>query len=266
MKNIRWVIQNNLTSEDDFNKMGAACKDLGIEVEGILVIPFSPEMPEFTKDEKTNIYYGSTTLMYNIYHQMSKPVGLFFDEDKFSMKNYLEVWGEYMLSSEAKITTFKEFSLENHPDDSQWFMRPDADDKSFAGGVRIFSEIKTFIQNAIMFDNVILTEDTKILVGPAYNINKEWRNYIVDGKVITSSMYQKNFKLHKDGKDIPEDMIKFVEERCVEYTPHDIFVMDIAICGGEYFIIECGCLNSVGLYHCDIKKLIQGVSEFVSKS
>jgi hypothetical protein len=30
------------------------------------------------------------------------------------------------------------------------------------------------------------------------------------------------------GTDIPEDMIKFVEERCKDYQPHAVFAMDIA--------------------------------------
>lgn len=266
MKKIRWIIQNNLIAENDLKQVQKACVDIGSEFEEIIVIPFSKEIPEFTKDDKINIYYGATTLMYNIYHQFNKPKGLFFDEQTFSMENYLKVWGEHMLSSEAKNTTFKEFWKENHPDDSLWFVRPDADDKSFNGEVRSFSEIKSFIEKAMKVDNVILTEDTKIIVGPPYNIEKEWRNYIVDGKVVTSSLYRKNFRLNKNRYDAPEEMIKFVEDRCKEYMPHKIFAMDIALCGGDYYIIECGCLNSVGLYASDVYEIVKSVSEFVSQN
>lgn len=263
MKQARWIIQNNLTSENDFNKMTEVCKKLNIDYEGILVIPFSPELPDFTKDDKINIYYGSTTLMNNVYSQMNKPEGLFFDDKTFSMENYINKWGEHMLNAEAKITTFKDFCKESHPDDTNFFIRPDADDKSFSGDVKTFAEIRSFIEGSTKFDNVILTENTKIIVSTPYNITKEWRNYIVDGKVVTSSMYRKNFKLHKDGKDIPADMIQFVEDRCKEYMPHKIFAMDIALCGGDYYIIECGCLNSVGLYHSDIEKMIGEVTKYL---
>jgi hypothetical protein len=266
MKKIRWVIQSNLSAEGgDYQQITKACDELGIECEGIIVIPFSPDIPEFTQDDKINIYYGATTLMYNIYHKMGNPTGLFFDEERFSMGKYNEIWGDYMLNgpNDGKITTFKEFSLEDHPDDTDFFIRPDADDKSFDGEVRSFFNIKKFITNAIKYDNVILTEDTKILISKPYNIEKEWRNYIVDGKVVTSSMYRKNFRLHKDAFDIPEGMIKFVEDRCKEYQPHSIFAMDIALCGGDYYIIECGCLNSVGLYHADVKKMIKEVTNFI---
>jgi hypothetical protein len=264
MKKVRWVIQNNLSAEGgDFYKMSKACEELGIDCEGIQVIPFSPEIPKHTKDEKINVYYGATTLMYNIYQQYDKPIGLFFDEEKFSIENYLKVWNNYMLNSEARVTTFKEFCAENHLDDELFFTRPDADDKSFNGDVRTFFEMKSMLNNMTIPDNVTLTEDTKIIVSTPWNIKKEWRNYVVDGKVVTSSMYRKNFRLHKDANDIPADMIKFVEDRCKEYMPHKIFAMDIALCGDEYYIIECGCLNSVGLYHCDVKKLIESVTNYL---
>lgn len=266
MKQIRWIIQNNLIAENDLQEVQNACKDMGVEFEEIMVIPFSSEIPKFKQDDKTNIYYGSTTLMYNIYNQMNKPEGLFFDDKTFSMENYISIWKEHMLNYEAKVTTFKDFSLENHPDDSLWFIRPDADDKSFNGDVKTFADIKKFIDNSVKFDNVILTENTKVVVGPPYKIKKEWRNYVVDGKVVASSLYRQDFRLKKSRHDVPEDMIKFVEDRCREYMPHKIFAMDIALCGDKYYIIECGCLNSVGFYDADISAIVRSVTEFVSSN
>jgi hypothetical protein len=265
VKNIRWIIQNNLGSAHDIDEMKHAFQKSGIDFFEIAVIPFSSEIPAFPQDEKMNIYYGATTLMYNIYRQHNKPPGLFFDEERFSMENYLAIWKGHMLNSEAKVTTFKEFAGEDHAADSLWFMRPDADDKSFNGDVHSFGDIRKFIKNAVEFDNVILTENTKILVGPPYKIEKEWRNYIVDGKVITSSLYRQDSRLNKSRENIPAEMIRFVEDRCADYMPHKIFAMDIALCGGDYYIIECGCLNSVGFYAADIPKLIRAVSEYVAE-
>lgn len=264
MFKVRWIIQENLTHENDLREIQAACDKLGVPYEDVQVIPFSPNLPKFTIDDKTNIYYGSTTLMMNTYQLLGKPKGTFYDENNFSMQNYLRVWNSHMLNSDAKVTTFGELSKEDHPDDSLWFVRPDADSKSFPGEVMEFSTIKNWNEKFTKFDNVVLDANTKIIAGPPYNIRKEWRNYIVNGKVVTSSLYRKDFKLHKDGKDAPADMIKFVETRCAEYMPHKIFVMDIALTGGEYYIIECGCMNAVGLYDCDIYELVSAISAEVS--
>jgi hypothetical protein len=62
-----------------------------------------------------------------------------------------------------------------------------------------------------------------------------------------------------------QDMIKFVEDRCKEYMPHKIFVMDIALCGEDYYIIECGCMNSAGFYHANMYKLITAIEDHFNK-
>lgn len=260
---IRWIIQNNDISDTDLQRLVNACKNLNIKFELIVSRAFSKELPEISIDDDiTNVYYGGTTLMYNIYTKLNRPIGLFFN-DNFFMENYINKWGSHMLSSEASILTISELlQKESSSDEKEYFIRPNADDKSFVGQVRTLDEIKRIMLGAVEYDNN-LTLESKVLFGPAYTIKKEWRNFIVDGKVITSSLYQENFRLKKSAEDIPGDMIKFAEDRCKEYMPHNIFVMDIGISGGDYYIIECGCLNSTGFYHSDVEKIVKAVSEFI---
>lgn len=262
MKATRWVIQNNLIAENDLKQIQQACRDIDVEFQEVIIEPFSDQLPEIILDEKINIYYGSTTMMYNVYHQMNKPIGLFFDEELFSMKKYLDVWGYFMLNSCAEITSLKEFSKEDHNPESLWFIRPDADDKSFNGQVMSFQQIIDWKDNIINYDNVFFNEDSLILVGPPYRVEKEWRCFVVDGKVVSASQYREDFRLKKVA-GCPEEVVKFVEDRCKEFMPNPVFAMDIALCGGEYFIIECGCMNSVGWYSADIGKIVRAVTEFV---
>lgn len=266
MKKARWIIQDSNYSNNDRQKIIAACAKLGLPCIEIPVIPFANELPDFPVDgAHENIYYGSTTMMDRLYKHHDQPLGLFYDPIKFSMENYLEQWGSHMLSSESVFTTFKEFSAANYPVKQEFFLRPDADSKAFAGIVLQFGAIQEWYQRLSKDDLYGLRPDTKIMVGPAYHIEKEWRNYIVNGKVVTSSTYRKNFKLYKSSTDIPNEMIAFVEERCKEYQPHAVFAMDIAKCSGthEYYIIECGCMNSVGFYSADIFKYVKALSNYV---
>jgi hypothetical protein len=258
---MRWVIQNNLISENDLNQIQDACKAINVEFEEVQVIPYLKVLPEFTLDDN-NVYYGSTTLMNNLYEK-HKPKGLFYNHETFSMENYIKQWGEHMLNCDAQVLTVGEFFKMDKPDDENIFIRPDADSKAFDGQVSKFKNAKTYIQRHLDYETEMDLE-TKILVGPAYNIFKEWRNYVVDGKVVTSSLYRQNFKLKKSGDDIPQSMLDFVQERINEYKPHDNFAIDIASThDGTYYIIECGCLNSVGLYHCNIPKLVESISTYM---
>ena len=260
----KWIIQENLIAENDLNEIQNACTKLDVPFEEVKVIPFSPDLPDFQVDPD-NIYYGSTTFMDNIYQELS-PRGLFFNDKTFSMKNYIKQWGSHMLSSEAEVMPFGEFMEKDHDPESQWFLRPDADSKAFAGIVMTFGEVSHWFHNVMKCDSMEITKDTLILAGPPYGISKEWRNYIVNKKVITSTRYRENFRLSKSGTDIPQDMIDFVEERCKEYQPHDVFAMDIALCGGDYYIIECGCMNSVGFYHADIFEYVKSLTEYMRKT
>lgn len=265
MKEVRWVMQNNLISENDVERVKKVCKDLEIEFYEITVLPFSSELPDFPIDNKINIYYGSTTLMNNVYNQL-KPEGLFYNHETFSMENYIKQWGEHMLNSDARITTIKEFLAETHDPEENFFIRPDGDGKEFDGQVAQFKNIGIWMERALNYESN-LTSNSKILVGPAYNIYKEWRNYIVNGKVVTSSLYRENFKLKKDGEDIPQDMLDFVKTRIKEYSPERAFVIDIASThDGTYYIIECGCINSVGLYNCNVGKLINKLQNYLTNN
>jgi hypothetical protein len=266
MKNIRWIIQSNLTNENDLEELRQGCRDINVEFEDVIVMPMVKEMPKFTVDDKINIYYGSTTLMYNVYEQFDNPIGLFYDEETYSMANYMKQWGEYMLNCDAHIVRVGDFLKEERDPEEDVFIRPDGDGKELVGQVKKFKDIKIWLERYLKYDNR-LTLDSNILVGPAYNLFKEWRLYIVDKEIVTASRYRKDFKLSKSSEDIPESMLEFARERISEYSPHDNFAMDIAsVHDGEYYIIECGCLNSVGLYHADIKKIVKKISEHICTS
>lgn len=264
-KQIRWVIQNNLLAENDIKQLQKACNTIGVDFQEVDVIPFSEEPPTFTLDEKENIYYGSINFINNIYTKLNKPLGIFFN-DNFSMENYIKIWGKKMLNSGAKITTFNKFTKETHDPKALFFIRPDADDKSFAGDVMAFGDICDWSVNITRSDSSYLDGNTKIIVGEAYNVKKEWRNYIVDGKVVASTKYRQNFRLKKCSEDIPKEMLDFTQRMIDIYEPHEIFAMDIALCGDEYYIIECGAMNSVGFYAASIEDIVTAITEYVDNN
>lgn len=261
MKDIRWVIQKNLIAENDLNEIERACMHLGVAYEHVEVIPFSDRLPSFTLDGLTNVYFGSTTFMNNVYRSLNSPAGLFYNHKAFTMENYLREYGTYMLSSNGYITNFGEFLKKDLMPESLWFIRPNADDKSFNGQVISFQETQDWFDRIRkQFDNVEINEETSILVCEPYNIRREWRCYIVGGKIVTASLYRKNGKLNKSRIEVPTEMLAFAQARADEYLPHQNVAMDIGECGDEFYIIELGCLNSVGFYDADIKTLIEAVS------
>lgn len=62
--------------------------------------------------------------------------------------------------------------------------------------------------------------------------------------------------------DLKQAVGSFVEERCQQCTPNDVFAMDICLSGDEYFIVECGCMNGVGFYKANIESIVANVTEY----
>lgn len=268
-KEIGWVIQSNLTSDRYvYTNLVDIFLKHNISFEFVKVIPFSDDLPKFHRDT-INIFYGSTTFISNLYKTGDESIlqGVFFNPETFRMDLYIKHWGSLMLNDKAELTSFRKLIQENKfKDDELLFIRPNEDSKLFTGQVKTFAEIKKWQENTAAIKDALLTEDTPILAGESYKINREWRNIIVNGQVISTSRYYKDGKLSKSAYDVPQAVIDLCHKACRIFTPHDVFAMDIAETGGEYYILECGCFNSVGFYDIDMEKVVLSVNEYVKSN
>lgn len=262
--NIQWVIQRNLTNTEDLQALKQGCENIGVSYIEFDIIPFTDQLPDFDKS-KQSIFYGSTTMGQLVYRDNSINKGFFFDNESFSIENYLVKWGSHMLNYGAQVTSFNDLMSSTYELDKLLFIRPDDDSKSFSGEVKKFGEIKSWYERLKMFDNTSLSLDSKIVVSEPYQLRYEWRLWIVNKQVVAASKYREDFKLKKE-RGCPAEVIQFAEQRCHEYTPHDVFVMDICETGNDYYIVECGCLNSAGFYQADIGAIVSSVTEYFSKS
>lgn len=254
-KNVQWVVQQNLTGKEDLEKLQDACSKLGIAFKAVTIVPFSAEFPEFDR-QKHSIPYGSTTFNALAGEDDILSKGLFFDEVAFSIQNYINKWGARMLNYGSKICTFQELINSNTENDKLLFIRPNDDSKSFAGDVIRFAEIKEW------YDKLSSVADIgKIVVSEPYNIQAEWRLWIVKKKVVAASKYREYFRLKKE-EGCPPEVVSFAEQRCLEYTPHDVFVMDVCLSGNQYYIVECGCMNGAGFYKANIESIVKSVTDY----
>lgn len=258
---IQWVVQRNLTSTSDFTAIQAACTTLNIPFVSLDIIPFTAALPEFDKSRRS-IIYGSTTFNALAMKDPLLREGIFFDEHRFSMENYIHQWGQHMLNYDAKISSFKDLIYNtSYPDDKLLFIRPDDDNKAFAGETKRYSEIKDWFGAISQIENNHFSADTKIIISEPYNIQYEWRLWIVNKEVVAASKYRQYFKLTTEA-GCPDEVKAFAIDRCATYTPHDVFVMDICRCGDEYYIVECGAMNGAGFYKADIESIVQHVSAY----
>lgn len=260
-KNIQWVVQSNLTNTENLQDLKTACDSIGARYTEVSIIPFSPQLPVFDI-MPGNIYYGSTTFNNLLFNDERTKSGVFFNPVTFTIENYIKQWGKHMLNADAQVITFGKLVTKRYAADTLLFIRPDDDSKSFAGEVKPFSEIVKWVNQLESLGNEGLSGDTKVIVSKPYNIQTEWRLWIVNKRVIAASKYRTYFKLTKE-RGCPAEVVAFAEDRCREYTPHNVFVMDICLCGDSYYIVECGCMNGAGFYDADIGEIVESVSRYV---
>lgn len=264
MRRIHWILQKNLIKEKIFLEIKEALKSDDISFEEVRIIPFSDELPEIKESNDFKIFYGSTTLVLNAYKLDKFKEGIFYDKEVFNMRNYFKEWGNHMLNYDSEILTFNEIINKDYKNGT-WFVRPIYDDKSFSGRLMTFTEIENLEKSLVESNNPYLTVNTQVAISKPKDIEKEWRHFVVDKKIVSSSKYAENGNLSKSRIDVPDELLKFVEDRCNEYVPNNIFVMDTALCDDKFKIVECNCFNDTGFYDNDIKDIIKAVNNSIRK-
>jgi len=264
LKQVNWIIQKNLIDIKILEGLKKAILLDNAEYQEVYVIPFSDDLPFVIDENKNNVLYGTTSLIMNATANQDCKDAVFFDDERFQMKVYLDKWSTKMLNNDARIVEIGKFIDEDHEKEEEWFIRPNEDTKSFTGLVTTFSGFKEMANNALG-GTQYFQKESLILVSKPKLIEKEWRNFIVDGTVVSSSRYCVNRQRSIDNRDVPCEMIRFAEECCKEFVPNDVFVLDVALCEGQYYIVECNCFNDTGFYDHDIFAIVKSVNEYMRK-
>lgn len=259
---ICWILQKNLTPPQILEQIKQTLIAQGVDFQEVTIIPFSNTLPKGIDPEKLNIFYGSTTLMLNVYESDGLNTGLFYDATKFTMRNYIQQWGTRMLNVQAQFFTVQELATKDFDLDSQWFIRPNGDTKAFSGALMSFAQIKGWYAKIAPLSGGSVSSDTEVMIAPPKMPEKEWRCFIVDQKLVAACRYAKQGYLAVSQEDIPTEMLTFVQACIDQYTPHAIFVMDVALYQDDYYLLECGCLNSTGFYEANVARVVMAINAY----
>ncbi|PCH82228.1 MAG: hypothetical protein COB90_02185 [Hyphomicrobiales bacterium] len=262
MDKILWVVHDNLGNEHEFSQLKSAFNKYEIPFHAFHHVPFSDELPQVIWDGPV-IAYGATRFIENVFKEGAWSPGAFFDDKAFSMSSYNKHYGEHSLNYKSECSTIEIFSKREHDSDQLFFVRPQGDHKEFAGDVVEFGKISKWFRK-VSIGNYILRGDTPIIVSKPKNLGREWRLFIVEGRVSTGSQYRHNHRLSQD-PHIPKTVIEFAELMTRKWSPADVFAMDVCEHDGGLKIIELNCFNSSGFYLSNIEKLVFDVSQFIAK-
>ncbi|MEL6674788.1 MAG: ATP-grasp domain-containing protein [Bacteroidota bacterium] len=257
---INWVLQSNLTKEEDAKRIKAALQAPNTLWEEIQIIPFSHQLPDLQHQADVHIPYGSTTLVLSAYAHPLYKKGLFYDPATFNVATYAEKWGQTLLNHQGQLVRFGAVEKIPSSTDQAWFIRPNHDTKTFSGQVLSFQDLLAWRDKICALELPDLNADSEVWMAPPQDIQKEWRIFIVDDQIISAGRYLDQGALSPSQADLPEEMLAFVRDRIKEYRLHDAYVMDIALTSQGFSLIECNCFNGTGFYQHDIAAIVQAVN------
>lgn len=275
--NVHWVIQNNLYGEDGFHRLLDALTRLGSSYSLHKVVPFAHTLePEFEATGPV-VVMGTYTLV-----KMAKERGWTpgaWAPASLNMARYMtSPWNEHLFNSSRTSQVDKLKNVVDYFGDKRgFFIRPCEDSKAFTGYVTdwlSFVEWRDKLLALTPEDCSTVDGDTVVLCSDVKPISREWRTWIVDGKVVTASQYKLGSR-KVESADVDERVINFANAMHTIWnggylgcgaSPNDLapaYCLDVFESEGELYIGEVNNLNSAGFYAGDMQKLVAAIEEML---
>lgn len=241
-----YIVQENIFNEKQYDDLIYALKRLNLDFEIVKINPFIEDV-EFETDRKDIFVFGATKLIRLSKKYNWHPGALMTENHDFLV--YKDYYKENLLNYDSEILDINsDIDLSTVK-----FIRPCKDTKDFDG--KVFDKELWERAKEYHFANGWMKKDSKIQVSEVKRIYKEYRFFIVDGKISTSSQYKQNGILFVSNI-VDDDAEKFCEDMINIFCLDKAFVMDIAMTDHGFKIVECGCINCAGLYAIDSQKLL----------
>lgn len=253
---MQWILQEF----EDTAKLADALDRLGIAYTFHKVVPFVGELmpaPEIA-DPSSVVLYGSYSLWRTAEANGWKP-GV-FRIDPFIEQ---DVWHPYLLNGKVRQLTVRE-AAELPRDETLHFVRPVSDSKEFAGTVMTSAELVKTAEGvlALSEDEIpggSLRHDTALLLAEPVRILREWRCWVVEGEVVTWSLYKEGSRVVYRA-EIDDDALGFARKMAsLHPTYSPAYVIDVCRTEDGLKVIETNCINAAGFYAADLVRLAAAV-------
>lgn len=265
---MKYAIQRNLINQIDLDQIINSLRRNNMEYVLIDIIPFTDNIITDTPMSGLDYFpYGSTKLT-NIAYSLGWS-GLYFDQKTFNygaaVANRDDMLNNNVMSIRSAIDFFKS-EIYSGNGETSWFVRPSDDLKHFTGDVVTSKNGHAWFLDMLecaSSGSYKLEDDTMVVVSEPVTIYSETRCFVIDGKIIDASLYRNHGQLFK--RRVTEN-IPYYQEFADKWLPSPCCVMDIADTSNGVKVVEFNCLNSSGMYSCDIDHIFSEVNKYHTRN
>ncbi|WP_044969312.1 MULTISPECIES: ATP-grasp domain-containing protein [Sorangium] len=251
-----WIVQTNVEpGSTSPAALRRACSTEQRPFHEVSVIAGSATLPELPRIDGPVVLHGRTTLILRAFEHPRWRHGVFFDPARFQHRSYVAAYGDQMLNADAQVMSWERLLAEPRAPNELVFLKPNDDLKRFTGQVLRFSECVALFQTLRGAARPV-EPTSEVVLGEPREIDGEWRLFVVDGEVVTGSMYRPSGDSH-----LPRELIDFAERAASRWAPASVFVLDVARVDGAWKIVECNCFNGSRFYSADVERVVRTVSE-----
>lgn len=249
--------------------MQAICSHLAtmdVRVEMLRVVPFShePDGPVPVVDGPCMVYgFGG---MVDLARQQGwQPGG--WDGDAFTSQSIVAQYGSDALNAHAIITTWDQaLAVAQQQGWERVFTRPNSESKEFAGAVHSLASLATFV-DGLTSCSYLDERNEPMIVAPVQTITREWRIFVVGGRLISASQYMECGVLTPE-PGAPMHVLDFSQQMITRFAPAPAFVLDIAEVEEDdattLKVIELNAITSSGFYAADKSAILRALTDIAA--
>lgn len=260
---MHWLLQSNLATETQLQQFVDALdsiKPLGATWSFIKLVPFVGDViPDDDYTGRKVFALGSTSLIEGARCRNWNP-GVIFNEN-FRYEAWLKGLGaENLLNGDGEVVRFGAAKAYGRV-----FIRPCEDLKAFTGQPIDWLDLQDWqarVRDGEKSTRALqLNLDTPIVVASLKEVFREWRFFVVGGKVITGSQYRTMYSRDVTA-NVDTDVYAYAQKMVDLWQPADCYALDICETKNGLSVIEINCFNGSGIYACDMTKAFSAVEKF----
>lgn len=290
---VKWLLEKDVFEDNLTERMISEIKFQGMEAHVVPYVPFDDDLVDrcskLFDEGDCVVFYGSLNFGKKLQATSWCP-GVYLDEKEFECTSYYPAIGDllihykdFMMLPYGTLYDMKDMLFDRLG--FTIFIRPNSGTKEFTGFVTTPTKFDERVKLAGFYD---VEPNLLCLAAKAHELNREWRFVVVNGKVISGSLYRAWGEYHCDDPQSPDYVLSHsfkhdkelhevgahrdegenkaweVAQQAADRANHRDRAWTVDVCetkDREVKVLEIGCFSCAGLYANNLRRVIKEVSK-----